>query len=121
MSELDNYYLKKEEPLRGCLLSLRKLILKQDKQVWETTKWGGPCFMYRNRMFCFLAIDKKSKNPYLLLVEGNRLTNPLLETGNRTRMKSYPVALEEDIAVVIVEEIIQEALALYWNGIVSTK
>ena len=32
-SDLDNFYLKYEEPTRGCLLALRDIILKQNSQI----------------------------------------------------------------------------------------
>lgn len=32
-NEIDNFYLQKEEPLKGCLLALREIILSEDKEV----------------------------------------------------------------------------------------
>lgn len=59
--EIDEYYFKKDEPNKSCLLALRNFILKQDTDISETKKWGMPCFCYKKRMFCYLWIDKKNK------------------------------------------------------------
>ena len=65
MEQLDNYYLKKEEPNKSCLLALRNIILKQDINITETQKWGMPCFCYKKKMFCYLWTDKKTDEPPL--------------------------------------------------------
>jgi len=31
--ELENYYLKQPEPIRGCLLALKSIILSIDKEI----------------------------------------------------------------------------------------
>ncbi|MDB5250279.1 MAG: hypothetical protein JWQ40_4673 [Segetibacter sp.] len=33
MRELDDFYLQQDEPIKGCLLALREIILSQDKNV----------------------------------------------------------------------------------------
>ena len=77
--EIDQYYFQQEEPNRSCLLALRSIILEQDTHVTETKKWGMPCFCFMKKMFCFLWTDKKTGEPYILLVEGSYLDHPLLE------------------------------------------
>jgi deoxyinosine 3'endonuclease (endonuclease V) len=110
--ELDQYYFQKEEPARSCLIALRALILKQDQQITETRKYGMPCFCYHKKMFCYLWTDKQTDEPYLLLVDGNQLVHPALETGNRSRMKILRVDAEKDLPVATIEAILEEALAL---------
>ncbi|WOK07928.1 DUF1801 domain-containing protein [Imperialibacter roseus] len=83
------YYLSKNEPAKSCLLALRSIILQQDDEVTETQKYGMPCFCYKNKMFCYLWTDKKTDEPYLLMVEGKHLQHPELEEGNRSRMKIF--------------------------------
>ena len=80
---LNDFYLSKKEPHKSCLLALRSIILQQDEEVKETTKYGMPCFCYKNKMFCYLWTDKKSGLPYLLMVEGKHLNHPRLEKGSR--------------------------------------
>lgn len=76
MEQLHNYYLKKEEPNKSCLLALRSIILNQDSNVTETQKYGMPCFCYKKKMFCYLWTDKKTDEPYILMVEGKHLDHP---------------------------------------------
>lgn len=84
MSNMDGFYLDLEEPNKSCLVAMRRIILSCDKDVSETRKYGMPCFCFRGKMFCYLWVDKKSKEPYFLLVEGKHLHHPALEKGNRS-------------------------------------
>lgn len=121
IKETDNFYLNLEEPNYSCMLALRSIILQQDDQVKETQKWGMPCFCYKNRMFCFLSIDKKTKEPYILVVEGRLINHPMLEIGTRTRMKVFKVNPNEDLPLSEIVEILNVALDLYRNGIIKSK
>lgn len=118
---LQSYYLRKEEAIKSCLLALRDVILEQDEHVSETRKWNSPCFCYKNKMFCFLMVDKKNNYPYLLMVEGARLDFPELVQGNRTRMKTLAVDPTVDIPIKTIERILNSALDLYRKGIIPTK
>jgi hypothetical protein len=91
LRDLDNFYQEKKEPTRSCLLALRKIILDQDQNVTETRKYGMPCFCYKSKMFCYLWTDKKTGEPYILMVEGQYLNYPVLEIGNRSRMKIFRI------------------------------
>ncbi len=115
----DSYYLKQNEPNKSCLLALREIILKQDKDVTETRKWGMPCFCYKGKMFAYLWTDKKTKEPYVLMVEGKHLHHPLLEQGDRARMKILRIHSEHDIPLDTVTSVLQEALELYKNGTIT--
>jgi hypothetical protein len=119
--ELDTYYYQKEEPGRSCLLALRSIILESDPEIAETRKWNMPCFTYKKKMFCFLWTEKKSEEPYILLVEGNKINHPRLEQGNRSRMKILRVDPLTDIPVQTVKSVLNAALDLYRTGVVKIK
>ncbi len=110
--ETDAFYLNHEEPNKSCLLALRKIILDQDETVNETRKWGMPCFCLRKRMFCYLWTDKKTKEPYLLFVDGKNLHHAELEQGNRSRMKIFRVSPDKDLPLGTIEYLLKEALEL---------
>lgn len=118
---MDNYYLNKEEPNKSCLLALRSIILDQDTNVTETQKWGMPCFCYKKKMFCYLWTDKKTNEPYILMVEGKYLDYPELEEGERSRMKIFRVNPNKDLPIKTIENILQKALDLYKNGTIKIK
>src|SRR5690606_16284150 len=107
------------EPNRSCLLVLRDIILAQDEAVIETRKWGVPCFCYKGKMFCFLSTDKKTTEPYLLLVEGRRLEHPALELGNRSRMKILRLDPHADLPIDTLAYVLTAALALYKTGVIK--
>ncbi len=117
--ELDQFYAKKEEPNKSCLLALRTIILEQDEAVSETRKYGMPCFCYQGKMFCYLWVDKKTTEPYLLMVEGDKLEHPELEQGSRKRMKILRVNPTRDLEIERIQVILQDALDLYRKGIVK--
>ena len=121
MRKIDNYYLNMEEPNRSCLLALRKIILDQDKNITETQKWGMPCFCYKKKMFCYLWLDKKTDEPYILMVEGKHLDHPELETGKRSKMKIFRVNPNTDLPIATIELILKRALDLYRNGTIKIK
>lgn len=119
--ELDQFYAQKEEPNKSCLVALRSIILQQDEAVSETKKYGMPCFCYKGKMFCYLWVDKKTSEPYLLMVEGAHLEHDRLEKGTRKRMKILRVDAAKDLDVILIEEILNDALDLYRKGIINIK
>jgi hypothetical protein len=121
LQDLQTFYLDQAEPNKSCLLTLREIILAQDSEISETRKYGMPCFCYRKKMFCYLWTEKKTNEPYLLLVEGMHLKNPELETGNRSRMKIFRVNPNTDLPAEKIIQILNEALDLYRLGIIKTK
>ena len=121
LSEISDYYLKQEETNRSCLLALRSIILEQDPAITETIKYGMPCFCYKKKMFCYLWIDKKTNEPYLLMVEGKYLTHPKLEAGERSRMKILRIDPRKNLPVKTIGNILQKAIDLYKSGIIKLK
>jgi len=115
MDTNEKVYLGKEEPNKSCLLALRDIILNQDENINETTKYGMPCFCYKKKIFCYLWIDKKTSEPYILFVEGQQLDHPKLEKGNRSRMKIFSVNPNQDIPIKTIELLLNKALDLYRN------
>lgn len=121
VEKLHSFYLDKEEPNKSCLLALRDIILNQDTAIAETRKWGMPCFCYNKKMFCYLWIDKKTEEPYILMVEGKYLSHPELEEDNRSRMKIFRVNPNKDLPIRTIEDILQKALDFYRTGIIKLK
>jgi hypothetical protein len=121
LEDLHNYYLSKEEQVKGCMLALRNMILEEDENITETQKWGMPCFCYKKKMFCYLWTDKKTGEPYILMVDGKHLNHPKLEEGNRSRMKIFRVNANKDLPVKTIKSILKAGLDLYRNGVIKIK
>ena len=119
INDINDYYLNIKEPAKSCLLALRTIILKKDKNVSETQKYGMPCFCYKRKMFCYLWTDKKTDEPYILFVEGRHLDHPKLETGDRSRMKIFRIDPGKDLPIRTIELLLNKALKLYKNGIIK--
>ncbi len=120
IENLHNYYLNKGEPNKSCLLVLRSIILNQDTHVTETQKYGMPCFCYKKKMFCYLWTDKKTGEPYILMVEGKYLNHPKLEGGNLSRMKILRINPNKDLPIKTIGSILKTALDLYRKGVIKT-
>lgn len=110
MNKSEDFYFSKQEPNKSCLLTLRDIILKQSKNITETTKYGMPCFCYNNKMFVYLWVDKKTKEPYILFVDGDKITDPDLEKGKRAKMKIFRVNPTKDIAIEKLSFLLQAAI-----------
>ena len=113
ISALDKYYLQQAEPIKGTLLALRDLVLKMDKDITNTLKYGMPFFSYKGKMFCYLWIHKKYKQPYIGIVEGKSFNETYLIQENRSRMKIFLIDPEKDLPIEIIDHILHKALALY--------
>ena len=117
----EDFYLSKTEPNKSCLLALRSIILRQSSDITETVKYGMPCFCYKKKMFCYLWTDKKTAEPYILMVEGMLLSHPKLEAGSRARMKILSINPNQDLDIDSIIEVLQEGLMLYRNGTIRVK
>lgn len=121
MSNLQDFYLTKQEPNKSCLLAMREIILNADVDISETKKYGMPCFCYRGKMFSYIWVDKHTKDPYFLMVEGKHLTHPKLETGTRSRMKVLRINSKADLPLKLINSILKQAIDLYKNGVIQIK
>jgi hypothetical protein len=113
LTELDNFYLQKPEPVKGCLLALRDIILSQDNKITAAWKYGMPFFCYKDKMFCYLWVHKKYRQPYLGIVEGKQITHPDMIIEKRSRMKIMLFDPGADLPVETIERILKQVLALY--------
>lgn len=121
MTELDNYYNSLQEPNKSCILALKQIILSFDTNISNLWKWGGPFFYYKNKMFCYIWIDKKTNKPYLAIVEGKHINHSLLSYGSRTRIKSMNIDASKDLPINTIKNILKQCIDLYKKGIIIAK
>jgi hypothetical protein len=115
MDSLDDFYSKFDEPILSCLLALKKIILSQDPEILSEWKYGMPFFTFRKKMFCYLWVHKKHKQPYLGIVEGKQIEHPDLILEKRAKMKIMLFDSNEDLPIETIENILQKALEFYKN------
>jgi len=108
----DNFFLQQGEPSKSCLLALRNIILSFDSKITETWKYGMPVYCYRGKMLCYLWLHKKYKQPYLGVVDGNKINHPLLIQEKRARMKIMLIDPLRNIPQKKIEIILKQAIAL---------
>jgi hypothetical protein len=120
MKEIDNFYLQQDEPIKGTLLALREIILSQDADVTNVLKYGMPFFCYKGKMFCYLWVHKKHKQPYIGIVEGKRFNEPFLIQEDRSRMKIMLFDPNKDLPLKTINTILQQAINLYKTGVIKT-
>jgi hypothetical protein len=113
MTALDNFYLQQAEPVKGCLLALKEIILRQDKNVTNTWKYGMPFFCYKGKMFCYVWYHKIHKQPYIGIVEGRRFDEPFLLQEKRSRMKIMLLDPTADLPVETINTVLQKAINFY--------
>jgi hypothetical protein len=112
MKSIDNFYLQQDDPAKSCLLALREIILQQDHNITNELKYGMPFFCYEGKMFCYLWIHKKYKQPYLGIVEGKYFDDPGLIIEKRSRMKIMLFDVNKDLPIQSIKKIIQLALKI---------
>ena len=119
MKQLDDFYINQEEPIKETFLALKDIILKQDKDITHVLKYGMPFFCYKGKMFCYLWMHKKLKQPYIGIVEGKHFDESFLLQEKRSRMKIMMFNSEEDLPLEQIELVIQKAINLYKSGIIK--
>lgn len=113
LKPIDQFFLNQEEPYKSCLLALRVLIPTIHNSITEEWKYGLPFYYLNGKMFCYLWIHKKYKQPYIGIVEGTKLSNPELLQEKRARMKILLIDAEKDLQVKKIKKILNEAVKFY--------
>ena len=121
LTELDNFYLEKQEPAKSCLLALKEIILSQNNDISAAWKYGMPFFCYKGKMFCYLWIHKKHRQPYIGMVEGKRISHPGLISEKRSRMKIMLFDPNINLPVKTIRDILKQAIDLYKSGEIKLK
>ena len=110
----------REEPVRGCLWALRRIILNRDTNITEAWKNRMPFFCYKGKMFCYLWFDKKTKFPYLEIVNCKKIAHPGLVQDGRSRMKIIKFDPDHDLPLETILSILDASLILHTSGAIQT-
>jgi hypothetical protein len=113
MKELDKFFQKFDEPLLSCLIALKEIILKQDKNITSEWKYGMPFFYYKGKMFCYLWVHKKYKQPYIGMIEGKYFTQDFMLQEKRARIKIMLMDVNKDLPITRIKMILKQGIDLY--------
>ncbi|MDH4474314.1 MAG: DUF1801 domain-containing protein [Fluviicola sp.] len=112
MSQVDDFFLKQEEPVKSCLLALKTVIRQIDPEIELSLRYGMPFFTLKGKRFCYLWIHKKHQQPYIGFVDGNQMNHAQLLQEDRTRMKILLIDAEKDIPLELVKKLVLEAISI---------
>lgn len=107
-SAINQFFLRLEEPQKGCFMALRQIILNWNPVISEHWKYKVPFYYYNGKPFCYLWKDKKTNEPYIGMVKGDCVDHYKLEKGNRKKMKIMRINPSTDIEVGCIYEIFEE-------------
>ena len=108
--EIDRYFLTPDEPDKSTLQALRHLILSFHPEITEEWKYRMPFYCFRGKMFCYVWVHKKYRQPYIGIVNGNLIVHQKLLAEKRARMKILLVDPQKDIPVRLIRLILGKAL-----------
>ncbi|OSZ79665.1 hypothetical protein CAP35_13620 [Chitinophagaceae bacterium IBVUCB1] len=113
MRPIDSFFLNLEEPIKSTMLFLRTHIPSLSKDITEEWKYKLPFYYYKGKMFCYLWIHKKYKQPYIGIVASDKMDYPELLLEKRAKMKILLINPDEDIDVRTINKILKEAMQYY--------
>jgi hypothetical protein len=109
--ELENYYLKQPEPIQGCLLALKSIILSVNKDISHRRVYQIPFFYYKEKKLAFLWVHRKR------LLFGIVTDKSMLEFPEGVRRKdNYETMIidpNEDIPLEVIVGMMQRQINLY--------
>jgi hypothetical protein len=109
--ELENYYLKQPEPIQGCLLALKSIILSIDPAINHRRMYQIPCFYYQEFMLAFLWVNRKK----LLfgVVTDRRFVEPREGVRRKNAYETIEIDPAEDIPAGSIIERLTVKIRLY--------
>ena len=113
MRAIDAFYEDQDEPNKSCLLALKHIIMDYNEHISSRWYYRLPCFMYQNKIFCYLWIDKKTQFPYIAIGKGVEIEHQDLIHGKRTFTSLLMVDPNKDIPVEKIHSIFDMVMELY--------
>ena len=110
LKDSDAFFMNNTEPAKSCLLFLRQYILNYDKNITEVWRYKMPFYCFKGQRFCYLWIQKKTGMPYLGVVDGKKISHPLLIAENRSRMKIMLLDPAKDVPVKTIDRLLAMAI-----------
>jgi hypothetical protein len=110
---LDHYYLKQPEPIQGCLLALKDIILRHDKHITHQRKFQIPFFYYKDKKLAFLWLNKKK----LLMgfIEDKNIHPKQEGIKLKDKYESMVIDPHADIPIDIIITELNKKISLYRN------
>ena len=109
--ELENYYLKQPEPIQGCLLALKSIILSIDREISHRRVYQIPFFYYKEKKLAFLWVHRKR----LLfgIVTDKSLMEPPEGARRKNKYETMEIDPNQDIPAGDILEVLLRQMKLY--------
>ncbi len=91
------YYNPIEEPLLSTLLAINTIILGVDQRLNLQWKYQMPFNYFKNKMFCYSRLDKKTNQLYISFADKFRISHSALVSDGRKRFKLYYLNQDKDL------------------------
>ena len=111
LASTDQYYHKQPEPLQGCLLALKHILLSHNAQITHGRLFQIPFFWYRGYKLAFLWVHRKK----LLLgfVEDLKLVKAEPGLRRRNKYETMEIDPNKDIPVKTITAKLQKLMNNY--------
>ena len=107
---LQHYYFKQPEPIQGCLLALKDIILGIDKQIVQRRKYQIPFFYYKEKSLGFLWVYRKK---IMVGFITDKSVLPHEREPHKNKVETMLIAPSEDIPVEIITDHYLQLMRLY--------
>jgi hypothetical protein len=109
--ELENYYFRQPEPIQGCLLALKSIILSVDEGISHRRAYQIPVFYYKEKKLAFLWVNRKQ----LLfgLVTDKSLVTPPEGARRKNKYETMVIDPNEDIPAEEIVAMLRKQMELY--------
>lgn len=108
---LNNYYLKQPEPIQGCLLALKDIILSVDPHINKQRKFQIPFFYYKDKKLAFLWVTRKKI--MLGFIEDKSIYPKQEGIKLKDRMETMYIDPNADIPVKLIIKNLKKLVKLY--------
>ena len=110
-TELEDYYLKHTEPVRGCLFALKQIIMSVSDHVTHERKYQIPFFYYKGRKLAFLWMNRKKL--ILGFITDKSILLPVAGTKLKDQLEMIQVDPNADLPKEMIVAKILELISLY--------
>ncbi|MBA4852482.1 DUF1801 domain-containing protein [Emticicia sp. BO119] len=110
-SDLENYYLKQNEPIQSCLLALRVIIMDLYPLITHQRKYQIPFFYYKEKKLAYLWVTKKKVQ--IGFIEDKCLQKPIEGVRLKDQYQSIIINPNEDIPIEVIVENLKTLMHLY--------
>ena len=110
-AELEDYYLKYPEPVRGCLFALKQIVMSVSDQVTHERKYQVPFFSYKGMKLGFLWMNRKKL--ILGFVTDKRILPPVDGLRQKDQLEMIQIDPNADLPKEMIVAKLRELIRMY--------